>query len=42
MIVSRNATGNAADKLAMKGFVYRTSRAVGSSIDALPAGKIII
>jgi hypothetical protein len=41
MIVSRNATGDAADKLAMKGFVYRTSRAVGSSIDALPAGKII-
>jgi hypothetical protein len=34
MITQRDGTGNAADMLAMKGFVYRTSRAAGSSITA--------
>jgi hypothetical protein len=40
MIVSRGSTGNAGDLLAMKGFVYRTSRAVGSSILPPPGGII--
>ena len=40
MIVSRNAAGNAADKLAMKGFVYRTSRTVGSSTLPPPGGIV--
>jgi hypothetical protein len=41
MIVSRNATGDAADKLAMKGFVYRTSRVVGSSTLPPPSGIVL-
>jgi hypothetical protein len=40
MIVSRDATGNVGDLLAMKGFVYRTSRVVGSSILPPPAGIV--
>jgi hypothetical protein len=40
MIVNRDATGNAADELAMKGFVYRTSRAVGSSTLPPPGGIV--
>ena len=40
MIVSRNGTGNAGDMLAMKGFVYRTSRSVGSSTLPPPGGIV--
>lgn len=40
MIVNRDATGNSADELAMKGFVYRTSRAVGSSTLPPPGGIV--
>jgi len=40
MITSRDATGGAGDMLAMKGFVYRTSRAVGSSILPPPGGIV--
>ena len=40
MIVSRNSTGNVGDLLAMKGFVYRTSRAVGSSTTTPPGGIV--
>ena len=40
MIVDRNSTGDANDMLALKGFVYRTSRVVGSSISQLPGGEI--
>jgi hypothetical protein len=41
MIVDRTTNGNAGDVLKLKSFVYRTSRAVGGSINPLPAGKII-
>ena len=40
MITSRDAAGGVGDMLAMKGFVYRTSRAVGSSILPPPVGII--
>jgi hypothetical protein len=40
MITSRDAAGGAGDMLAMKGFVYRSSRAVGSSILPPPGGII--
>jgi len=40
MITSRNATGNVNDMLAMKGFVYRTSRVVGSSTLPPPGGIV--
>jgi len=40
MITSRSATGNVNDLLAMKGFVYRTSRAVGSSTLPPPGGIV--
>jgi len=40
MIVDRSSTGNVNDVLALKGFVYRTSRVVGSSITQLPGGQI--
>ena len=40
MITSRNGTGNVNDMLAMKGFVYRTSRVVGSSILPPPGGVV--
>jgi len=40
MITSRNGTGNIGDMLAMKGFVYRTSRAVGSSTLPPPGGIV--
>jgi len=41
MIVNRNSTGNIGDLLAMKGFVYRTSRTVGSSILPPPGGIVL-
>ena len=41
MIVSRNATGNVGDLLAIKGFVYRTSRVVGSSTVPPPGGVVL-
>ena len=41
MIVDRNSTGNVNDMLALKGFVYRTSRVVGSSITQPPGGQIL-
>jgi hypothetical protein len=40
MITSRDATGGAGDMLAMKGFVYRSSRAVGSSTLPPPGGIV--
>jgi hypothetical protein len=41
MIVSRDAAGDINDKLAMKGFVYRTSRVVGSSTLPPPSGIVL-
>lgn len=40
MITSRNSAGGAGDMLAMKGFVYRTSRTVGSSTLPPPGGIV--
>lgn len=40
MVTSRSATGGAGDMLAMKGFVYRTSRVVGSSTLPPPGGIV--
>jgi len=40
MITSRDAAGGAGDMLAMKGFVYRSSRAVGSSTLPPPGGIV--
>jgi hypothetical protein len=40
MVIERSATGDANDMLALKSFVYRTSRTVGSSINPPPAGVI--
>ena len=43
MITDRNSAGNVGDQLAMKGFVYRTSRAVGGSINppSSPVSEVI-
>jgi hypothetical protein len=41
MIIERNSTGNAGDLLATKGFVYRTSRTVGSSTTVPITGPVI-
>ena len=40
MVIERSATGDANDMLALKSFVYRTSRNVGSSINPPPSGVI--
>ena len=40
MITSRDAAGGAGDMLAMKGFVYRSSRSVGSSTLPPPGGIV--